>query len=377
MHLSLGKTNSAESCWDASMLRERWDTMREDKKTICRNYSGFNILFIVWMLSQPRGQNMYIFRGMKKKVFNISNLYPFSLVGKKRRVLKRWKHAMTFSEHANTRISFRGQFCNFQFVENFTEIFHFLSREIRLRYEFCMLFPHFIRESREYCCQHSHRFRFPFHIVGDFGDDKSADCESSTHAQFSFTWLSTFHMLSTHHSLSLFVCDDIFKSRKFIQWVAIELRAPKLAKERTFARVANLYDSNSDLMSPEKKIFSSSSLFCFLWNMQKLLMLLKWLSIAGTWTSEPHTDSLSTSAASLTRSHSFRIHSTFQLHAHFEWLNQVENRARECVGEREESMILQLWVRSAPELHFITTSKAAQIAMRIGLRLIIALAQLI
>lgn len=57
-------------------LREMRYTTRERDDLQTGNYSGFYILFIViWMLSQPRGQNMYSSGAEEEKMFSIFQIF--------------------------------------------------------------------------------------------------------------------------------------------------------------------------------------------------------------------------------------------------------------------------------------------------------------
>lgn len=197
-------------------LREMRYTTRERDDLQTGNYSGFYILFIViWMLSQPRGQNMYSSGAEEKKMFSIFQIFvsfQFSLG----RSCEMWNMHDTPREHANTYVyeSFWGQFSVFN-LSKISQRFSIFSlprsSSLWILYAF-----HFIRNVGSI-----HRFAFHFLILLRIRGTINQQTESSTHAHFH----SIDFRLSTCSSrpplLSSLLCvaifRTIFESRKFIR----------------------------------------------------------------------------------------------------------------------------------------------------------------
>lgn len=115
------------------------------------------------------------------------------------------------------------------------------------------------------------------------------------------------HAPLVHRSFLLSSCVTIFRtifeSRKFIRR-RLRSKTQALSRLWTFARVANLYDSNSDLMSP-KKIFFPSMKHAKAFNAVEMTLNCRRHERAARYERcrDSHTESLSTSVGSLVRIH--------------------------------------------------------------------------
>lgn len=252
------------------------------------------------MLSQPRGQNMYISGAEEKKMFSIFQIFvsfQFSLG----RSCEMWNMHDTPREHANTYDyeSFWGQFSVFN-LSKISQRFSIFSlprsSSLWILYAF-----HFIRNVGSI-----HRFAFHFLILLRIRGTINQQTESSTHAHFH----SLDFRLSTCSSrpplfsslLCVAIFRTIFESRKFIRR-RLRSKTQALSRLWTFARVANLYDSNSDLMSP--KFFFPSMKHAKAFNAVEMTLNCRRHERAARYERcrDSHTESLSTSVGSLVRIH--------------------------------------------------------------------------
>lgn len=161
-------------------LREMRYTARERERRFA-NGKLFRILYFIYSYLNviTASRTKYVqFRGRGgKNVFNISNFCILSVLFRSKlwNVKHAW-HSQRTCQYLRLWIVL-GTIFSFQFVENFTEIFHFLSPEIL----FVMNFVCFPFHSK--CWQHS-SIRFPILILLRIRGTINQQTESSTHAYF-------------------------------------------------------------------------------------------------------------------------------------------------------------------------------------------------